>query len=127
MQTARSASAQVTAGVGIELDAIAAVVIGGTSLWGGTARVVGTLFGYLIVGMVANGLNLMAINANWQVVAKGGLILVAIILDSLSTRLVARVAKRQRERELGSGDPPSADPFVPVEPDPDNDQQEVAR
>lgn len=125
--TARSASAQVTAGVGIELDAIAAVVIGGTSLWGGTARVVGTVFGCLIVGMVANGLNLMAINANWQVVAKGALILVAIILDSLSTRLVARVAKRQRERDLG-GDDPRGSSLTPVTQSvPNNEQPEVAQ
>lgn len=94
VQTARSASAQVTAGVGIELDAIAAVVIGGTSLWGGTAKIVGTLFGCLIVGMVANGLNLLAINANWQVVAKGALILVAIILDAVSSRVLSRFAKK---------------------------------
>jgi ribose/xylose/arabinose/galactoside ABC-type transport system permease subunit len=96
VQTSRSASAQISAGDGIELDAIAAVVIGGTSLWGGNARIIGTVFGCLIVGMVANGLNLLAINANWQVVAKGALILVAIILDAVSSGLISRLAKRRR-------------------------------
>jgi ribose/xylose/arabinose/galactoside ABC-type transport system permease subunit len=98
VQTARSASAQVSAGVGIELDAIAAVVIGGTALWGGNARIIGTVFGCLIVGMVANGLNLLAINANWQIVAKGALILVAIVFDSISTQLIRRIRKRSRMR-----------------------------
>ncbi|GAA1000327.1 ABC transporter permease [Subtercola frigoramans] len=98
VQTARSASAQVGAGDGIELDAIAAVVIGGTALWGGNARIIGTVFGCLIVGMVANGLNLLAINANWQVVAKGALILLAIVIDSVSTQLVQQLRRRSRLR-----------------------------
>ena len=59
MLTARSASAQVSAGQHTEMDAIAAVVVGGTPMSGGSANVVGTLFGCLIVGVINNGLNLM--------------------------------------------------------------------
>lgn len=100
--TARSASAQPIAGDGIELDVIAAVVIGGTALWGGRSRVIGALFGCLIVGMVSNGLNLMAVNANWQFVVKGILIIVAISLDSASTRTVSvfRVPGRGRKGKV---------------------------
>lgn len=83
--TARAASAQVNAGDGMEMDAIAAVVIGGTSMMGGNANIFGTLAGCLIVGFVSNGLNLMAVDSNWQIVVKGILILFAVILDSVTT------------------------------------------
>lgn len=88
--TGRSASGQVTAGMNMELDVIAAVVIGGTPLTGGIANVFGTLAGVLIVGVVNNGLNLLKVNANWQVIVKGLLILTAVILDSLSSRIVKK-------------------------------------
>ena len=87
--TGRAASAQVAAGQGMEMDAIAAVVIGGTSMKGGNANVPGTLFGCLIVGVVNNGLNLLNVDSNWQVVAKGVLILVAVIIDVVSARSYA--------------------------------------
>lgn len=86
--TARTASAQVGAGVNIELDAIAACVIGGTPLSGGSATVVGTVFGCLVVGVVNNGLNLLGVNSNWQFVVKGILLIIAIITDVLSTKLL---------------------------------------
>lgn len=85
IQTARSASAQVAAGQGFEMDAVAAVVMGGTSLNGGNANVIGTVFGAIIVGMVNNGLNLLGVDSSWQVVAKGVLILVAVIAGNLSS------------------------------------------
>ncbi len=93
--TARSASAQISAGLGTEMDAIAAVVIGGTPLSGGSANVFGTLMGCLIVGAVNNSLNLLGVDSNWQIIAKGLLILFAIILDVVSTNMYASMAKRK--------------------------------
>jgi ribose/xylose/arabinose/galactoside ABC-type transport system permease subunit len=89
--TARSASAQIGAGQGMEMDAIAAVVIGGTSLGGGNANNLGTLVGCMIVGVVNNSLNLLGVDSNWQIIAKGMLILIAIVLDVMSTRFYARL------------------------------------
>lgn len=86
--TARTASAQVGAGLNIELDAIAACVIGGTPLSGGSATVVGTVFGCLVVGILNNGLNLLGVNSNWQYVVKGVLLLVAIITDVMSSKYI---------------------------------------
>lgn len=96
--TGRAASAQVGAGLGMEMDAIAAVVIGGTSLSGGNANIPGTLFGCLIVGVVNNGLNLLNIDSNWQVVAKGLLILIAVIIDVVSARNYAKRLNRLAAR-----------------------------
>ena len=94
IMTARTASAQVGAGTNMELDAIAAVVIGGTSLSGGNANVWGTLFGCLVVGFVNNGLNLLNIDPSWQVVAKGMLILLAVVLDTASTGLYTKKSRK---------------------------------
>lgn len=91
--TARSASAQVAAGQNTELDAIAAVVIGGTPLSGGSANVIGTIFGCMIVGVINNGLNLLGVDSNWQLVAKGVMILLAIILDVMSTKLTDKMSR----------------------------------
>ncbi|MGE5583115.1 MAG: ABC transporter permease subunit [Bacillota bacterium] len=74
-------SAQPTAGQGAELDAIAAVVLGGTSLSGGQGSVVGTLIGALIIGLLNNGLNLLNVSPFYQLIAKGAVILIAILLD----------------------------------------------
>lgn len=74
-------SAQPTAGQGGELDAIAAVVLGGTSLSGGQGSVVGTLIGALIIGLLNNGLNLLNVSPFYQLIAKGAVILIAILLD----------------------------------------------
>ena len=71
----------------MELDIIAAVVIGGTALYGGSINVVGTLFGVLIIGMVNNGLNLLGINPHFQIIAKGLIILLALFLDRLGENL----------------------------------------
>ncbi|HWO78513.1 MAG TPA: ribose ABC transporter permease [Bacillus sp. (in: firmicutes)] len=79
--TSRLNSAQPTAGTSYELDAIAAVVLGGTSLAGGRGRIVGTLIGVLIIGVLNNGLNLLGVSSFYQQVVKGGVILLAVLLD----------------------------------------------
>jgi ribose transport system permease protein len=79
--TSRLSSAQPTAGTGYELDAIAAVVIGGTSLAGGRGSMVGTLIGALIIGVLNNALNILNVSAYYQMIAKGLVILIAVLLD----------------------------------------------
>lgn len=79
--TSRLNSAQPTAGTSYELDAIAAVVLGGTSLTGGRGRIVGTLIGVLIIGILNNGLNLLGVNSFYQMVVKGVVIAIAVLLD----------------------------------------------
>ena len=79
--TSRLSSAQPTAGTSYEMDAIAAVVLGGTSLSGGKGRILGTLIGALIIGVLNNGLNIIGVSAFWQQVVKGVVILIAVLLD----------------------------------------------
>ncbi|HEK9989833.1 TPA: ribose ABC transporter permease [Streptococcus equi subsp. zooepidemicus] len=79
--TSRLSSAQPTAGASYEMDAIAAVVLGGTSLSGGKGRIWGTLIGALIIGVLNNGLNIIGVSAFWQQVVKGIVILIAVLLD----------------------------------------------
>ncbi|MCP1639120.1 ribose transport system permease protein [Streptococcus gallinaceus] len=81
--TSRLNSAQPTAGASYEMDAIAAVVLGGTSLSGGKGRILGTLIGALIIGVLNNGLNIIGVSAFWQQVVKGIVILIAVLLDRL--------------------------------------------
>ncbi|MEM5330389.1 ABC transporter permease [Paraburkholderia sp. JHI2823] len=78
---ARTTSALPQAGVSYELDAIAAVVIGGTSLSGGQGGVVGTLFGALLIGVINNGLNLLGVSSYYQQIAKGLIIVLAVLID----------------------------------------------
>jgi ribose transport system permease protein len=79
--TSRLNSAQPTAGTSYELDAIAAVVLGGTSLNGGKGRIFGTLIGVLIIGVLNNGLNLLGVSSFYQMVVKGIVIIIAVLLD----------------------------------------------
>jgi ribose transport system permease protein len=79
--TSRLDSAQPTAGAGYELDAITAVVLGGTSLSGGRGWILGTLVGALLIGVLNNGLNLLGVSAFYQQVVKGSVILLAVLLD----------------------------------------------
>lgn len=79
--TSRLNSAQPTAGTAYEMDAIAAVVLGGTSLSGGKGRIFGTLVGALIIGTLNNGLNLLGVSSFYQQVVKGIVILIAVLLD----------------------------------------------
>lgn len=84
--TARLDSAQPNAGLGYELDSIAAVVIGGTSLSGGRGSVVGTVLGCLIIGVLNNGLFLLDVSPFWQQVVKGFVILAAVAVDRMNPR-----------------------------------------
>lgn len=79
--TSRLNSAQPTAGTSYELDAIAAVVLGGTSLSGGNGWIVGTLIGAMIIGVLDNGLNLLNVSSFYQAVVKGAVILLAVLID----------------------------------------------
>lgn len=83
--TGRLNSAQPTAGVMFELDAIAAVVVGGTSLFGGRGGVFGTLVGALIIGVINNGMNLLNVSSFYQQIVKGGVILAALLIDRILT------------------------------------------
>nr|WP_279512921.1 MULTISPECIES: ribose ABC transporter permease [Halomonas] len=82
--TARLGSAQPNAGMTYELDAIAAVVIGGTSLMGGRGRIFGTLVGALVIGVLNNALNILGVSSYFQMIAKGAVILLAVLIDSRS-------------------------------------------
>ena len=86
MISARLASAQPATGQGYELQAIAAVVIGGTSLAGGKGSIVGTLIGALIISVINNGLQIMSIPQEWQNVILGAVILVAVYADMIRKR-----------------------------------------
>lgn len=72
------------------MDAIAAAVIGGTSMAGGEGTISGTIIGALIIQVIQNGLNLMQINAFWQNVAVGAIIIVAIVADGIRIQMLKR-------------------------------------
>ncbi len=86
IEVARLSSAQPTAGTGYELDAIAAVVLGGTSLAGGKGRIFGTLIGALILGFLNNGLNLLGVSSYYQMIVKAVVILLAVLMDNKSSK-----------------------------------------
>ncbi|MBP7003508.1 ABC transporter permease [Amaricoccus sp.] len=79
--SSRLMSAQTNAGTGYELDAIAAVVLGGTSLAGGVGTMIGTLLGALIIGVINNGMNMLSVPFFFQLIVKGIVILIAVWLD----------------------------------------------
>lgn len=87
LATARQNAADPKIGVGYELDSIAAVVIGGTSLSGGRGSILGTVLGCLIIGVLNNGLVLLGVSPDWQLVVKGIVILVAVAIDQLGRRV----------------------------------------
>ncbi|UCD51056.1 MAG: ribose ABC transporter permease [Phycisphaerales bacterium] len=84
--TSRLNSATPIAGEGFELDSIAAVVIGGTSLSGGKGSVLGTVLGALIIGVLNSGLVIMGVDPFWQTVIKGFVILLAVVVDRLNAK-----------------------------------------
>jgi ribose transport system permease protein len=83
---ARLWSAQPNAAVGWELDAIAAPVIGGTSLFGGVGSIGGTVIGAFIIGVLSNGLNLMGVPSYYQQVIKGLVLILAVAVDLINKR-----------------------------------------
>jgi ribose transport system permease protein len=88
--TSRLEAAMPEAGLGYELDVIAAVIIGGTSLSGGRANLLGTVVGAMVMGVVRNGLNLLQINVFWHQVVIGTIILIAVGIDRLSQRRISK-------------------------------------
>ena len=84
--TARLNSASPVVGSGYELDAIAASVIGGTSMEGGRGKVIGVLVGALIIGTISNGLDILNVSSYWQQIVKGLIILVAVLIDRKGAR-----------------------------------------
>jgi ribose transport system permease protein len=84
--TSRLDSAQPNAGFSYELDAIAAVVIGGTSLSGGRGTILGTVLGAIIIGVLNNGLVLLDVSPFWQQVVKGVVILLAVVIDRSTSK-----------------------------------------
>lgn len=79
-------SAQPALGAGYELDAIAAVVIGGTSLSGGEGTILGTVIGAFIISVLTNGLRILSVPQEWQIVVTGGILILAVYADMLRRR-----------------------------------------
>jgi ribose transport system permease protein len=86
LMAARLNSAQPALGAGYELDAIAAVVIGGTSLSGGEGTILGTIIGAFIMSVLVNGLRILSVPQEWQMVVTGGIVILAVYLDILRRR-----------------------------------------
>jgi ribose transport system permease protein len=86
MMAARLNSAQPALGAGYELDAIAAVVIGGTSLSGGEGSILGTIIGAFIISTLTNGLRILSVPQEWQMVVTGAIVVLAVFLDILRRR-----------------------------------------
>jgi ribose/xylose/arabinose/galactoside ABC-type transport system permease subunit len=82
--TSRTVSAQPTAGIGLELDIIAAVVIGGASLSGGRGTILGTIIGTLLISFLRNGCTLLGISTNVQLIVIGAIIVIAVAVDQMA-------------------------------------------
>ena len=87
-------------GTFFELNAIAAVVLGGTSLSGGRGSIGGTIIGAFVIGVLGDGLIGLGVSSFWQQVIKGGVIVLAVIIDQLQVRMQERAAL-QRQQQLG--------------------------
>ena len=100
----RMYSGQPSVGAGYELDAIAACVLGGVSMSGGKGRISGTIFGAMVIGFISNGLNLMNVNSFWQLVVKGIIIIIAVVIDSQKNpdspinKLIAKVKRSSAKK-----------------------------
>jgi ribose transport system permease protein len=93
LMTVRLQSAGPITGQGIEMNVIAAVVIGGTSLFGGRGNIVGTVMGVLIISLVSNAVNLLGVPPAWDQLVKGAVILIAALLDVFRSRMGAGLQK----------------------------------
>ncbi len=93
----RMYSGQPSVGDGYELDAIAACVLGGTSMSGGKGRISGTVFGALVIGIISNGLNLIGVSSYWQLIIKGLIIACAVLLDVQKGKLGSLKRKKAAE------------------------------
>lgn len=89
----RMYSGQPSVGSGYEMDAIAACVLGGTSMAGGRGRISGTVFGAMVIGIISNGLNLIGVSSYWQLIVKGIIIAGAVLMDSQKGQL-SRLKKK---------------------------------
>lgn len=100
----RMFSGQPSVGEGYEMDAIAACVLGGVSMSGGQGRISGTVIGALVIGIISNGLNLMGVSSFWQLVVKGIIILVAVLIDSqkgndsLFKKMIGNIGGKKHEK-----------------------------
>ncbi|MEA2400537.1 MAG: ribose transport system permease protein [Thermoleophilaceae bacterium] len=103
MLTARLGSGSPRAGDGVELTAIAAVVIGGTSLFGGQGDIKGSMFGVLLISMVSNAVNLLGVPSAYDQIVQGGVIFTAATLDIYRNRYIERTMSRRARRR---GEPP---------------------
>jgi len=83
LSAARTYSGQFSVGEGAEMDAISAIVLGGTSMSGGISTISGTVIGCLVIGVLNNGMNLLGIDSSWQYVVKGLVVLLAVYIDYL--------------------------------------------
>ncbi len=90
--TSRNNSMQPNLGTGMEMDAIAAVVLGGTSMGGGQGGVFGTILGAFIIGIINNGLNLLGMDSFWQYICKGVVILIAVFFDDVKNKRMLKAA-----------------------------------
>jgi ribose transport system permease protein len=88
LYSARFTNGAANAGDALLLDSIAAVVIGGASLFGGAGTIFGTVIGALIIGVIQNGLVILAINPFWQFVTVGVVIILAVLVDQARARVV---------------------------------------
>jgi ribose transport system permease protein len=91
VMTSRNSSMQPGLANGAEMDAIAAVVLGGTSMAGGQGAIGGTVIGAFIIGFINNGLNLLGMNSFWQYIVKGIVILIAVYLDYIKSKRLSSV------------------------------------
>lgn len=81
LSSARTFSGQFNVGEGAEMDAISAVVLGGTSMSGGVGYLSGTIIGCIVIGVLNNGMNILGIDSSWQYVVKGVVVLIAVFID----------------------------------------------
>lgn len=91
----RMYSGQPSVGTGYEMDAIAACVLGGTSMTGGRGRISGTVLGAMVIGIISNGLNLIGVSSYWQLIVKGLIIVCAVLLDTQKGK-IATIRNRKK-------------------------------